>query len=167
MASRGICPRFGSALQHDAEMGLWSWLFPSEQERLASVRAKMAKGDFEGARRAVMRCSGEEAEALYAKCSMEIDKAERAGMKADLAAQGFHGWKVEVSAKGVRRKAELEKLVGDELEKAGVDLALPSIDDAAAKAAIARVQRRLAAAGREAVAIRLVPLVDKRRLPAK
>ncbi|HVY46031.1 MAG TPA: hypothetical protein VHB21_09135, partial [Minicystis sp.] len=133
------------------------------------VRAKMAAGDFDGARKAVMRCRGEEAEKLYAECSAAIDRGERAGLKKQLAAQGFHGWKLEVSAKGARRKAEIEKLVAEELAKAGVDLDLPELDEAAAKAAIARAQRRVASAGREPVAIKLVPLIDaslRSRLPS-
>ncbi len=144
-------------------MSLWSWLFPSEEERLRRVRAKMARGDFEAARKAVMHCKGPEAEALYSECSAAIDQVERAGVKKQLAAQGFHGWKVDVSAKGVRRKAELEKQVIDELTKAGIDLAMPDLDEAAAKGAIARLQRRLAASGRAPVAIRLVPMLDAAR----
>jgi hypothetical protein len=142
-------------------------LFPSEEERLRRVRAKMARGEFEAARKAVMHCTGPEAEALYTECSAAIDAGERAGVKKQLAAQGFHGWKVDVSARGVRRKAELEKLVIDELTKVGVDLALPDLDEAAAKGAISRLQRRLATSGREPVAIRLVPVLDQPRRPAK
>jgi hypothetical protein len=148
-------------------MGLWSWLFPNDEERLRRVRAKMEKGDYEAARKAVMHCTGPEAEELYAKCSAKIDESERAGVKKQLAAQGFHGWKIEVSARGARRKAELEKLVADELAKAGIDLAMPDLDEGVAKGVIARVQRKLAASGREPVAIGLVPLLDKARRPAK
>jgi hypothetical protein len=148
-------------------MGLWSWLFPNDEARLRSVRAKMERGDFEGARKAVMHVHSPEAEELYAKCSAMIDASDRAGVKKQLAAQGFHGWKVQVSARGARRKAELEKLVEGELAKAGIDLALPDLDEAVAKGAIARVQRRLAASGREPVAIGLVPMLDKPGRPTK
>jgi hypothetical protein len=143
-------------------MGLWSWLFPNQEERLRRVRAKMAAGDYESARKAVMRVKGDEAEALYAECSKHIDVAEKIDVKKKLAAEGFHGWRIDVSARGQKRKTEIEKLVRAELEKVGFDLDLPEMDEAEAKKAVARVQRKIIGAGREPVEIRLVPLLDQR-----
>jgi hypothetical protein len=148
-------------------MGLWSWLFPNEEDRLRRVRAKMAAGEYVAARKAVMHCQGEEADRLYTECSKHIDVAEKVGVKKQLAAQGFHGWRVLVSARGQKRKAEIERLVTAELEKAGIDLDLPDMDEAEAKKAVARVQRKIIGAGREPVEIRLMPLLDASKRPAK
>src|SRR5262249_34003007 len=138
----------------------WSWFFPSEADRLRRARAKMAARNFEAARKELMHVSGDEAEALYAECSAAIDQADRAGLKKELADQGFHGWKVEVSSGGARRRAEVEREVTAELAKEGVNLDLPALDEDAVKRALARVQRRIASSGRAPVAVRLVPLVD-------
>jgi hypothetical protein len=142
-------------------VGIWSWFFPTSEDRLRRARAEMAAGQYEAARNRLVHCDLPEAEALYNECSAAIDGSERAGVKKVLAAKGFHGWKIEVSAKGARRKAELEKLCAEELARAGVDLDLPEMDGEAAKEAIARVQRRVRTSGRDVVTIRLVPIVGQ------
>jgi hypothetical protein len=141
-------------------MGILSWLFPTDEDRLRRARARMAKGQWEDARRDLLHCKAPEAEALYDECSRAIDKGEAATIKKRLAGDGFHGWKVVVDAKNARLKAELERLVTEEMEKAGVDLGLPDIDEDALKPAMARAQRRVKSSARENVAVRLVPVVS-------
>jgi hypothetical protein len=147
-------------------MGLLRWLFPSDADHLERGRALMKEGRHEKARKVLMHCALPEAEKLYDECSAVIDKANLATEKKRLAAEGFHGWKVEVSARSARRKKELEGLVAEEMAKAGVDLGLPDIDEAKIKAILARAQRRASRGGSTEVgAVRLVPMIDPARLP--
>jgi hypothetical protein len=144
-------------------MGLWAWLFPTDADNLARARALMSEGRHDKARKLLMRCSAPEAEDLYDECSAAIDEADLVVTKKRLAAEGFHGWKIEVATAGARRKRELETLVAEELAKAGVDLGLPDIDQAAVKQAVHRAQRRARRTSTTDVgAIRLVPVVTKR-----
>lgn len=141
-------------------MGLLSWLFPNDHDRLASARALMAKGEHEKARKVLLHCSLPEAEALYDECSAAVDKADRVHQKKRLAAEGFRGWKVEVSTPNARLKKELEGLVAQEIAKAGVDLSEPEVDQGAVKAAVARAQRRASrTGGTETGMIKLVPVM--------
>jgi hypothetical protein len=123
-------------------MGILSWLFPTDADRLAKARARMAAGKYEDARSALLHCHAPEAEALYDECSAAIDKADRVTTKKRLASAGFHGWKIEVSLSSARQKAQLEALIAQELARAGVDLEMPDIDEDAVKDAFARAQRR-------------------------
>jgi hypothetical protein len=142
-------------------MGLLSWLFPTDADRLRHARAMMAQGRHEKARAHLVRCSLPEAEALYDECCAAVDKADRPAEKKRLAAAGFHGWKIDVVSGSAGRRKELEGLVAQELTKAGVDLEVPDVDEAAVKAAVARAQRRASRTGRAEVgAVRLVPIVD-------
>jgi hypothetical protein len=138
-------------------VGFWSWLFPSDEDRLRFAKASMADGKYEAARKTLLHCNLPEAEKLYEECSRAIDKADRAELKRGFAKQGFHGWKVEIGAKGARRKAELEAQVKKELEREGVDLDLPELDQAAVKAVLARVQKTL----KSDATIKIVPITDK------
>jgi hypothetical protein len=139
-------------------MGILSWFFPTDDDRLESARALMKAGRYEDARNKLMRSRAPEAEALYDECCAAVDKTERASMKKHLAAQGFHGWKVEISGVGKNAKSDLERLVTQELVKGGVDLALPEIDEKAFKSAVNRAQRR---SQKNALArVLLVPIVD-------
>jgi len=142
-------------------MGLWAWLFPTEADNLARARALMADGRHDKARKLLMHCSLPEAEKLYDECSAAIDKADLPAEKKRLAAQGFHGWKVDVTTANARRKKELEGLALQELEKAGVDLGVADVDQAAVKAAFGRAQRRASRGNSTEVgAMRLVPIMD-------
>ena len=143
-------------------MGLWSWLFPSDEDLLRRARAPMDAGRYADARKVLLHCKAPEAEKLYDACTAAIDKGEQATVKKRLKAEGFHGWKVEVSVKSARLKAEMEGLITEELGRAGIDLALPEIDEKAFKAAVARAQRRVKSQSRETGAIRLVPVVDEK-----
>lgn len=141
-------------------MGLFSWLFPTDADRLASARALMAEGRHAKARTYLMRCSLPEAETLYDECCAVVDKAERAVQKKRLVAEGFRGWKIDVSTSNPRVKKELEGLVAKEIAKAGVDLSEPDVDQAALKIAVDRAQRRATRTnGNEVGTIRLVPIV--------
>jgi hypothetical protein len=122
----------------------------------------MASGNWEGARKDLLHCKAPEAEALYDECSRHIDKGEEATLKKRLKSEGFHGWKVEVDLKNAKRKAELEGFITDELVKAGVDLAMPEVDEKVFKRAVARAQRRVKNPGREVGAVRLVPQVEEK-----
>lgn len=147
-------------------MGLLSWLFPTDADRLRRARALMEQGRHEKARAHLVHCGLPEAEALYDQCCAVIDKAERPAEKKRLAAAGFHGWKIDVVTGSARRKKELEGLVAQEIAKAGIDLGLPDVDEAAVKAAVSRAQRRASKGGRAEVgAVRLVPIVDEKRRP--
>lgn len=142
-------------------MGILSWLFPSEEDRLRRARTLMAKGRHEDARRALLHCGSPEAEALYDACSVAVDKADAVTLKKRARAAGFRGWKVEVSMKDARGRAQLEALVARELTKAGVDLDTPEIDQAAVKAALARAGQKarnkgIAGAG----TMKLVPVME-------
>lgn len=143
-------------------MGIWSLLFPSEEDRLRKARALIAKGRFSDARRGLVRCTTPEAEALYDKCSLALEKGERATMKKELAAKGFHGWKIEIAGAGAKRRAELEALIAEEIARAGVDLDVPEIDRDAVQAAVARAQRRAKRGGGQGM-VKLVPVVPKGR----
>jgi hypothetical protein len=139
-------------------MGIWSWLFPTDEDRLRRARAHMAAGRHKDARALLLHCHAPEAEALYDACSAALDKADRATVKKRLAAEGFHGWKVLVSVQNARRKAELEGLVAEEIARAGVDLDLPDVDQDAVKAAVARAQSRAKRGSRDTGTIKLVPI---------
>jgi hypothetical protein len=142
-------------------MGIWSFLFPTDEDRVRRARALMAEGRHDKARETLLHCNAPEAEALYDQCSAAVDKEERAGVRKQLAAQGFHGWKVEVTLKSAARKRELEALVTQELERAGMDLAMPQIDEDVFKAAVARAQRRARGSGNAMV--KLVPITGPTR----
>jgi hypothetical protein len=147
-------------------MGIWSLLFPTDEDRLKRARDLMAKGRHEDARKGLLHCKAEAAEALYDECCKHLEKDDRAAMKSQLAIAGFHGWKVEVSFANARRKAEMEAFIAEELAKAGVDLDLPDIDQEAVQAAVLKAQRRARLKGsREGGEIKLVPIVPGR--PAK
>lgn len=141
-------------------MGLLSWLFPSDEERLRKARAHMAAGRFEKARAGLVHCRAPEAEALYETCCAALEKDDRARLKTQLAASGFFGWKVEVTVKGAKLKAELERLIADELARADIDLGLPDVDEAALRAALGRAQRRMRSGSGAQAAVRLVPIKD-------
>jgi hypothetical protein len=144
-------------------MGLWSWLFPTDADRLASARALMARGKYEDARRKLVHVSSPEAEKLYDECSAKVDAAEQGVMKKRLAAEGFVGWKAEVTASDPRLKTALEAAIAKELADAGVDLQAAQPDEAAVKAAMARAERKVRARGRQgAASVRLVPQMKKR-----
>ena len=140
-------------------MGIWSWFFPSDEDRLRRARVHMAAGRYEDARSLLFKCQAPEAEALYDQCSVAVDRKDNATIKKRLAGDGFYGWKVEVSLSAGRRKAELEKLIAEEIARAGIDLGLPEVDEKPLKAAIARAQRRAkVSGGREMGAVKLVPV---------
>ena len=144
-------------------MGFLSWLFPTEADRLRQARDLMAQGRHEKARARLVHCNLPEAEALYDECCAVVDKADRPAEKKRLAAAGFHGWKIDVVGGSAGRKKQLEGFVAQELAKAGIDLELPEVDEAAVKAAVSRAQRRASQGGRAQVgAIRLVPIVDEK-----
>jgi hypothetical protein len=141
-------------------MGIWSWLFPTGEARLAQARALMAEGRHKKARDILLHHEAPEAEALYDQCCAALEGELRESTKKRLAAQGFHGFRVEVELKSARRKKELEDLVTQELARAGIDLGVPDIDQDALKAAVQRAQRRMrGAGGREAPMVKLVPIV--------
>lgn len=152
-------------------MGIWSWLFPTDEDRLRRAREEMAAGRYDKARAGLLHCQAPEAEALYDACSAKLEAKDKQNIKQQLAAGGFHGWKIEITAKGRKLKVELEALVAEELERGGVDLDMPDIDQKAFKAAVGRAQRRVRNAHvREAAGVRLVPVVDgelARRLGAR
>src|SRR4051812_7851846 len=81
----------GRVLLGARAMGIWSFLFPSDEDRLRRARARMADGRFVEARKDLMHCKLPEAEALYDECSAAIDKGERTTRKKQLVAEGFHG----------------------------------------------------------------------------
>lgn len=149
-------------------MGLWSWLFPTDADRLARARALMAKGRWEDARAKLLHCKAPEAEALYDECSKHVDKADEATLKKRLASEGFHGWKVQISLSNPKRKAEFEAIAAEEIARAGIDLGLPDIDQNAVNTAVARAQRRFRnkagkGAGRDVGMVKLVPIMDRNR----
>jgi hypothetical protein len=145
-------------------MGILSWLFPTEESRLAAAREQMAQGRHDDARKGLIKCTSPEAEALYDECCKALEPSDRAAMKKELAAQGFHGWKVEVDLKEPKRKAELEALIAKEIAKAGVDLDTPDVDQNAVKAAFARAERKAQRPGRGGMGmVRLVPITAPTR----
>jgi hypothetical protein len=145
-------------------MGILSWLFPSEESRLARARALMADGRHDDARKGLIKCSSPEAEVLYEACCKALESSDRASLKKQLAAQGFHGWKIEVVLKDPRRKADLERLIAREISAAGLDLGVPDIDQDAVKNAIARAERKAQRAGRGgAGTVQLVPIKEAGR----
>jgi hypothetical protein len=144
-------------------MGILSWLFPSDADRLRSARALMAKGKWEDARKGLVHCSSPEAEALYEECSRHVDKADAESLKKRARAEGFRGWKVEVTMKDARMRAKLEALIAKELEKAGVDLDTPQPDQNAVKAAVARAEQKARNKGIGGVGeMKLVPIMAPR-----
>ena len=145
-------------------MGILSWLFPSEESRLARARALMADGRHDDARKGLIKCSSPEAEVLYEACCKALESSDRASLKKQLAAQGFHGWKIEVVLKDPRRKADLERLIAREIAAAGLDLGVPDLDQDAVKNAIARAERKAQRAGRGgAGTVQLVPIKEAGR----
>lgn len=141
-------------------MGILSWLFPSDADRLRTARTLMAAGRYEEARKGLVHCKSPEADALYDECSAHVDKATSASLKKQAHAAGFRGWKVEVSMKDARSRARIEALVTRELEKAGIDLAAPDIDQAAAEAALARAGQKARNKGMAgAGTMKLVPIM--------
>ena len=92
-------------------MGILSWLFPSEEDRLRKARTLMAKGRHEDARRVLLHCTLPEAEALYDACSVAVDKADAVTVKKRARAAGFRGWKIEVSMRDAKGRGQLEALV--------------------------------------------------------
>src|SRR5690348_454307 len=123
-------------------MSILSWLFPTEEDRLRSARSLMARGRYEDARRGLLHCKSPEAEALYDECSAAVDRESAASLKKQARAAGFRGWRVDVSMKDPRGKGRLEALVAAELERAGVDLETPEVDQEAVKAAIRRAEQK-------------------------
>lgn len=147
-------------------MGLLSWFFPSDAENLEKARALMKEGKHEKARKILAHCNAPEAEKLYDECSVIIDKAEAKFVKKQLADVGFHGFKIEVSSKNPKRKKEIEAIVAEEMEKAGVDLGLPDLDEKKVRAALAKAQKRASRGSTTDVpAVRVVPVIDKSKLP--
>lgn len=140
-------------------MGILSWLFPTEESRLARARDLMAKGRHDDARKGLIKCSSPEAETLYEACCKALESSDRASLKKQLADQGFHGWKIEVSVANPKRKADLERLIAREIAAAGLDLSMPDIDQDAVKAALMRAERKAQGAGRGGTGtVRLVPI---------
>jgi hypothetical protein len=123
-------------------MGLLSWLFPTEADRLRSARALMARGRFEDARRGLVHCTSPEAEALYDECSAAVDKADSAMNQKRARAAGFRGWKVEVTMNDQQAKSRLLALVAKEIERAGIDLSAVDIDEGRVRAALDRAQQK-------------------------
>src|SRR4051812_37356640 len=145
-------------------MGILSWLFPTEESRLEAARSLMARGRHDDARKGLIKCSSPEAEVLYEECCKALESSDRASLKQQLAAQGFHGWKVEVDLKEPRRKAELEALIAKEIARAGIDLDTPDLDQDAVKAAFARAERKAQRPGRGGMGtVRLVPITQPGR----
>ncbi len=141
-------------------MGILSWLFPSDADRLHKARALMAKGRYEDARKGLLHCKSPEAEALYDECSTAVDKEDGILAKKRARAQGFRGWRVEATMKRGRGRTELEAFVARELAKTGLDLDTPDLDQAAVKEALARAQRKALNKGMTgATAIKLVPVM--------
>lgn len=147
-------------------MGILSWLFPSDEDRLTRARALMAKGEYEKARASLVQCKAPEAEALYEECCAKLEPQERAAFKKALAGQGFHGYRIEVTTKNPKSKAELEALINEEIARAGVDLGMPDVDSAAVNAAVTRAQKRFQktrGAGRDVGMVKLVPITPDGR----
>ena len=145
-------------------MGILSWLFPTEQSRLEQARELMAKGRHDDARKGLIKCESPEAEVLYEECCKALESSDRASLKKQLAAQGFHGWKIEVDLKDPKRKAELERLIAKEIASAGIDLDSPDIDQDAVKAAFLRAERKAQRPGRGGMGtVRLVPITEASR----
>jgi hypothetical protein len=145
-------------------MGILTWLFPTEQSRLEHARALMAQGRHDDARKGLIKCETPEAEVLYEECCKALESSDRASLKKQLAAQGFHGWRVEVDLKEPRRKAELEALIAKEITRAGIDLDSPDLDQDAVKAAFARAERKAQRPGRGGMGtVRLVPITQAGR----
>jgi hypothetical protein len=143
-------------------MGILSWLFPTEGDRLRKARGLMKRGKYEDARRGLVHCTTPEAEALYDACSAEVDKADAVSVKKRAHAAGFRGWKVEVSTRDARSRSQLEAFCAKELAKAGVDLETPELDEAAVKAALARVHQKASNKG-VAGTVKLVPIMAAQR----
>jgi hypothetical protein len=139
-------------------MGLLSWLFPSDQDRLDRAKARIERGEYESALKDLLHCKLPEAEALYDKASDLLSKKERVLLKKQMANQGFHGFRVDVTITNAKVKAEIEAVVMEEMRKAGVDLEMPDFDEEAAKKAIDRASRRVKNRTREPGMIRLVPI---------
>jgi UTP:GlnB (protein PII) uridylyltransferase len=121
-------------------MGLLSWIFPSEADRLQSARTLMARGRYEDARRGLVHCTSPEAEALYEECSAAVDKADVAANQKRAHAEGFRGWKVEVTMKDEKAKAKLLAIIAREIERSGIDLSALQIDETRVQAALDRAQ---------------------------
>jgi hypothetical protein len=145
-------------------MGILSWLFPSDADRLRTARNLMARGRYEDARKGLVHCAAPEAEALYDECSRAVDAADAVSLDKQARAAGFRGWKVEVSMKDGRARAQLEALIGRELAKAGIDLTTAQIDQEKVKAALARAQQKARNKGIGGVGtMKLVPVMAQGR----
>ena len=145
-------------------MGILSWLFPTEESRLEQARSLMANGRHDDARKGLIKCASPEAEVLYEQCCKALESSDRASLKKQLAAQGFHGWKIEVDLKDPRRKADLEALIAREIARAGIDLDSPDIDQEAVQAAFVRAERKAQRPGRGGTGtVRLVPVTQPAR----
>jgi hypothetical protein len=143
-------------------MGILSWLFPSDADRLATARALIAKGRFEDARRGLVHCTSPEAEALYEQCTEAIDQEDAVRTKKVARAAGFRGWRVEVASK--ERRRELEAFLLKELARSGLDLESPALDEDAVKAALLRAQQKAVNKGfRGAGSVKLVPVMAPER----
>ena len=142
-------------------MGILSWLFPSEADRLRTARELMARGRYEDARRGLMQCKGEEADSRYDVCSAALDKETSAKLKKEARAAGFRGWRVEVTMSDARGKARMEALIAAELAKSGVDLETPEVDQEGVQKAIDRAERKARNKGiAGAATLKLVPVME-------
>jgi hypothetical protein len=120
----------------------------------------MAKGRWEDARHGLIHCSSPEAEALYDECSRAVDRADAVSLKKRARAAGFRGWKVEVTIRDPRARAQIEALAARELAKANIDLQTPNLDEEAVKKALARVQQKAINKGLTGVgSMKLVPVM--------
>lgn len=147
-------------------MGILSWLFPSEADRLAKARALMAKGRYEDARRGLIHCTSPEAEALYDQCSTEVDRADAHIIKKQARAAGFRGYRIDIKMNDAKSRARLEALVAKELAAAGIDLEAPALDEAKVQAALGRAQQKARNKGLTGVGtLRLVPVMAAEPAP--
>jgi hypothetical protein len=147
-------------------MGMLSWLFPTQEDRLKKARRLMERGKYEDARRGLLHCTHPEAEALYDACSKEVEKAEVVTLKKRARANGFRGWRVEISTRDARSKTQLEAFCTRELAKAGIDLETPELDEEAVKAVLAKVHQKASNKG-VAGTVKLVPIIAEQARPAR
>jgi hypothetical protein len=146
-------------------MSILSWLFPSDEDRLRKARRLMSKGRYEDARRGLVHCKSPEAEALYDECSAAVDKEGAAAQTKQARASGFRGWRVEVTMKDARGKAQLEALILKELASAKVSLEALEVDQDAVQAAFGRAERKARNKGiAGAATLKLVPVMASGRV---
>jgi hypothetical protein len=100
----------------------------------------MARGRYEDARKGLVHCTSPEAETLYEECSRAVDKADAAANQKRAHAQGFRGWKIEITMKDEKAKAKLAAIIAKELERSGIDLAVLAVDETLVQAALDRAQ---------------------------